>query len=364
MIPETDGNLTRPKATNGNANAPTVAPGAATELPVLTRKDFVSDQEVRWCPGCGDYSILAQTQKVMPEFGYAKENIVFISGIGCSGRLPYYMNTYGFHTIHGRAPALATGLKAARPDLMVWVITGDGDALSIGGNHLIHALRRNVDIRIIMFNNRIYGLTKGQASPTSEIGKVTKSSPYGTIDYPVSPLAIALAAEASFIARSVDTHTEHLQKTLEAAGRHRGSTFVEVLQNCNIFNDGAFRDFTDREVREDRMLMLEHGAPMVFGKDRNKGIRLVGHQPTVVTVGEDGVTEADLLVHDETDPLIAFMLAKLWWPDFPVPVGVVRNIARPTHDQLISDQIAQATAARGAGDLRKLLNSGETWTVE
>ena len=230
----------RPMTEKTNGPRPTPRPPEpSTELPVLTRKDFVSDQEVRWCPGCGDYSILAQTQKVMPDFGYPKENIVFISGIGCSGRLPYYMNTYGFHTIHGRAPPLATGLKAARPDLMVWVITGDGDALSIGGNHLIHALRRNVDVRIIMFNNRIYGLTKGQASPTSEFGKITKSSPYGTVDFPVSPLAIALAAEATFIARSVDTHTEHMQKTLEAAGTHRGSTFVEVLQNCNIFNDGA-----------------------------------------------------------------------------------------------------------------------------
>ena len=240
----------------------------------LTRKDFVSDQEVRWCPGCGDYSILAQTQKVMPDFGYAKENIVFISGIGCSGRLPYYMNTYGFHTIHGRAPTLATGLKAARPDLMVWVITGDGDALSIGGNHVIHAMRRNVDVKLVMFNNRIYGLTKGQASPTSELGKRTKSTPDGTIDRPVMPLSLALAAEATFVARSVDTHTEHLQATLTRAGFHRGSSFVEVLQNCNIFNDGAFRDFTDREVREDRMLVLEHGKPMVFGKDRTKGIRL------------------------------------------------------------------------------------------
>jgi 2-oxoglutarate ferredoxin oxidoreductase subunit beta len=337
--------------------------GATSELPVLTRKDFVSDQEVRWCPGCGDYSILAQTQKVMPDFGYPKENIVFISGIGCSGRLPYYMNTYGFHTIHGRAPAIATGLKAARPDLMVWVITGDGDALSIGGNHLIHSLRRNVDVRIVMFNNRIYGLTKGQASPTSELGKVTKSSPYGTVDFPVSPLAIALAAESSFIARSVDTHTEHLQKTLEAAGRHRGSAFVEVLQNCNIFNDGAFRDFTDREVREDRMLILEHGRPMIFGKDRNKGLRWQ-NKPEVVTIGENGVTEADVLVHDETDPLISYMLAHLWWPDYPVPVGIVRNIARPTHDQMLNEQIAQATATRGSGDMKKLLNSGETWTVE
>ena len=239
----------------------------------------MSDQEVRWCPGCGDYSILAQTQKVMPDFGYARENIVFISGIGCSGRLPYYMNTYGFHTIHGRAPTLATGLKAARPDLMVWVITGDGDALSIGGNHVIHSMRRNVDINLVMFNNRIYGLTKGQASPTSEFGKKTKSTPAGTVDTPIVPLTIALAAEASFVARSVDTHTEHLQMTLERAGRHKGSSFVEVLQNCNIFNDGAWRDFTDREVREDRMLFLEHGQPMIFGKDRDKGIRLAGLHP-------------------------------------------------------------------------------------
>ncbi len=253
-----------------------------TDLPVLTRKDFVSDQEVRWCPGCGDYSILAQTQKVMPDFGYPKENIVFISGIGCSGRLPYYMNTYGFHTIHGRAPTLATGLKAARPDLMVWVITGDGDALSIGGNHVIHSMRRNVDIKLIMFNNRIYGLTKGQASPTSEFGKKTKSTPVGTIDTPVMPLSLALAVEATFVARSVDTHTEHLQDTLERAGRHKGSAFVEVLQNCNIFNDGAWRSFTDREVREDKMLVLEHGKPMIFGKDRDKGIRLNGLRPEVV----------------------------------------------------------------------------------
>jgi len=348
-------------AAPGNGAAEVVDP---RELPILTRKDFVSDQEVRWCPGCGDYSILAQTQKVMPDFGYPKENIVFISGIGCSGRLPYYMSTFGFHTIHGRAPAIATGLKAARPDLMVWVITGDGDALSIGGNHLIHTLRRNVDVRIVMFNNRIYGLTKGQASPTSELGKVTKSTPYGTVDYPISPLAIALAAESSFIARSVDTFTDHMQKTLDRAGRHKGAAFVEVLQNCNIFNDGAHREFTDREVRDDRTLVLEHGQPMIFGKDRDKGIRLSGHQPEVVTIGQDGVTQADLLVHDQTDPLIAFMLAHIYWPEFPVPVGVIRDIEKPTHDQMLVEQIAQATAARGAGDLRRLLNAGETWTVE
>jgi len=335
----------------------------ATALPVLTRKDFVSDQEVRWCPGCGDYSILAQTQKVMPDFGYAKENIVFISGIGCSGRLPYYMNTYGFHSIHGRAPAIATGLRAARPDLMVWVITGDGDALSIGGNHLIHSMRRNVDIKVIMFNNRIYGLTKGQASPTSEFGKVTKSSPSGTIDYPISPLGIALAAEASFIARSVDTHTEHLQTTLERAGHHHGSVFVEVLQNCNIFNDGAHREFTDREVRDDRMLVLEHGKPMVFGKERNRGIRLDGHRPEVVTIGEGGITAADLLVHDESDPLIAAMLSTIYWPEFPVPVGVIRAVQRPTHAELLTAQVEHAIATRGKGDLASLLDAGETWTV-
>jgi 2-oxoglutarate/2-oxoacid ferredoxin oxidoreductase subunit beta len=330
----------------------------------LSRKDFASDQEVRWCPGCGDYSILAQTQKTMPEFGIPKENIVFISGIGCSGRLPYYMNTYGFHSIHGRAPTLATGLKAARPDLMVWVVTGDGDALSIGGNHILHAMRKNVDIKVLMHNNRIYGLTKGQASPTSEIGKITKSTPAGTIDQPVSPLSIAIAAEATFVARSVDTHTEHLQNTFERAGFHRGSAFVEVLQNCNIFNDGAYREFTERDVREDRMLVLEHGKPMVFGKDRDRGIRLRGLHPEVVQLG-DGITEDDLAVHDESteDPYLAFMLSRMWWPDFPVPVGVLRNIERPTHDQLMSDQIASEIARRGEGDLEQLLNSGETWVV-
>jgi 2-oxoglutarate ferredoxin oxidoreductase subunit beta len=358
--------------TTSRAAAPAAAPAQPPLSPenaaviALTRKDFVSDQEVRWCPGCGDYSILAQTQKVMPDFGYPRENIVFISGIGCSGRLPYYMNTFGFHTIHGRAPTLATGLKAARPDLMVWVITGDGDALSIGGNHVIHSMRRNVDINMVMFNNRIYGLTKGQASPTSEFGKRTKSTPAGTVDTPIMPLTIALAAEASFVARSVDTHTEHLQQTLERSGRHHGSCFVEVLQNCNIFNDGAWRDFTDREFREDRMLFLEHGKPMVFGKDRDKGIRLVGLHPEVVTIGENGITEADLLVHDEAaeEPYLAFMLSRMFWPAYPVPVGVLRAVARPTHDQLIEDQLTAAVARSGAGDLEQILNGGETWTVE
>ena len=340
-----------------------------SELPVLTKKDFESDQDVRWCPGCGDYSILAQTQKTMPNFGVAKEKIVFISGIGCSGRLPYYMNTYGFHTIHGRAATIATGLKGARPDLMVWVITGDGDALSIGGNHLIHAMRRNVDMKMIMFNNRIYGLTKGQASPTSPIGKKTKSTPLGTIETPIIPLNLVAAAEASFIARSVDTHSEHLQEMMQRAGEHSGAAFLEVLQNCNIFNDGAWRDFTDKSVKEDRMLVLKHGEPMIFGAEKNKGIRLNGLQPEVVTIGENGVSVADLWVHDETDPdaTRTQILSRMWWPDFPVPVGVFRRVPRPTHDQLLIEQIEGAKAARAAKgpvDLQKLLASGETWTVE
>ncbi len=331
----------------------------------LTRKDFVSDQEVRWCPGCGDYSILAQTQKVMPDFGVKKEDIVFISGIGCSGRLPYYMNTYGFHTIHGRAPTIATGLKAARPELMVWVITGDGDALSIGGNHFLHSMRRNVDFTMVMFNNRIYGLTKGQTSPTSEFGKRTKSTPMGSIDRPVMPLTLALAAEATFVARTVDTHTEHLQRTLEAAGRHRGASYVEVLQNCNIFNDGAWREFTERDVRDDRTLVLEHGQPMIFGKERDKGIRLRGLSPEVVTIGQDGVTEADILVHDAhaDDPYLALILSRMFWPEFPVPVGILRDVTQPTHSDLIDEQIAAAKAKSGEGDIAKALVSGETWTV-
>ncbi len=339
-----------------------------SELPVLTKKDFESDQDVRWCPGCGDYSILAQTQKTMPDFGVAKEKIVFISGIGCSGRLPYYMNTFGFHTIHGRAATIATGLKGARPDLMVWVITGDGDALSIGGTHLIHAMRRNVDMKMIMFNNRIYGLTKGQASPTSPMGKKTKSTPMGTIETPIIPLNLVAAAEASFIARSVDTHSEHLQEMMHRAGDHSGAAFLEVLQNCNIFNDGAWRDFTDKSVKEDRMLVLKHGEPMIFGAEKNKGIRLNGLQPEVVTIGENGVSVADLWVHDETDPdaTRTQILSRMWWPDFPVPVGVFRRVPRPTHDQLLVEQVESAKAARAAKgpvDLQKLLAAGETWTV-
>jgi 2-oxoglutarate ferredoxin oxidoreductase subunit beta len=344
-----------------------IAAAAGAAAPIkLTRKDFVNDVEVRWCPGCGDYSILAQTQKVMPDFGVPKENIVFISGIGCSGRLPYYMNTYGFHSIHGRAPTLATGLKIARPELMVWVITGDGDALSIGGNHFLHSMRRNLDFTMIMHNNRIYGLTKGQTSPTSEFGKRTKSTPMGSVDRPMMPLTLALAAEATLVARTVDTHTEHLQHTLEAAGRHKGASYVEVLQNCNIFNDGAWREFTDREFRDDRMLVLEHGKPLIYGKNRDKGIRLVGLHPEVVTIGENGITEADLLVHDQyaEDPYLALILSRMFWPEFPVPVGVLREVARPTYSELADAQIEAAIAKSGKGNLRKALMAGETWTVD
>jgi len=338
---------------------------AKNEQVPLARKDFVSDQEVRWCPGCGDYSILAQTQKLMPDLGIPRENIVFISGIGCSSRLPYYMNTYGFHSIHGRAPTIATGLKASRPELQVWVVTGDGDGLSIGGNHLLHILRRNLDVVIILFNNRIYGLTKGQYSPTSEFGKRTKTSPLGTIDYPVNPLSVALGAEASFIARSIDIDVHHLLATLDRAVHHKGTSFVEVYQNCNVFNDGAFMEFVDKAVRPDRTITLEQGKPLIFGKDRNRGIRLNGTTPEIVELG-NGITEADLLVHDETrpDPAIAYILARMQHPEYPVPMGVLRAVERPTYDDLMTRQIEDAISRDGEGDLEALLQEGDTWTVE
>jgi len=341
----------------------TGAAGVATPRP--TRADFSSDQTVRWCPGCGDYSILAQTQKLMPSLGIPRENIVFISGIGCSSRFPYYMNTYGFHSIHGRAPTLATGLKISRPDLSIWVVTGDGDGLSIGGNHLIHAMRRNLDIKILLFNNRIYGLTKGQYSPTSEFGKKTKSSPFGTAEQPINPLGIALASECTFVARSLDTDTQHLPMILERAAKHKGTAFVEIYQNCNIFNDGAFDAFAARELRSEKMISLEHGQPLVFGKDRNKGIRLRNFDPEVVTLGENGVTEKDLLVHDENaqEPALAYLLSRMNYPDFPVPVGVFYRAERPCLEDIVEKQSNQATAGMGAGSLKRLLGSGSTWTV-
>jgi 2-oxoglutarate/2-oxoacid ferredoxin oxidoreductase subunit beta len=337
-----------------------------TQAIKLSRQDFVSDQEVRWCPGCGDYAILSNVQKVMPELGIAREKIVFVSGIGCSSRFPYYMNTYGFHSIHGRAPAIATGIKAANPDLSVWVITGDGDALSIGGNHFMHAIRRNLDINYILFNNRIYGLTKGQYSPTSELGKKTKSTPMGVIDYPLNPLSVAIASEATFVARSVDIDVKHLASMVQAAASHKGISFIEVYQNCNIFNDGAFDQFAERTVRSDNMLYLEHGKPLIFGKERNKGIRMNGARPEVVTIGENGITADDLLVHDihEKDPSVAFMLARMEYPEFPQPVGIFRDVDRSTYETMLTDQIEQAVSKQGKGNLEKLINSGDVWVVE
>ena len=296
-------------------------------MSALTKKDFVSDQDVRWCPGCGDYAILAQVQKVLPELGVPRENFVFVSGIGCSSRFPYYVNSYGFHSIHGRAPAIATGLKITRPELSVWVVTGDGDALSIGGNHLIHILRRNLDVNVLLFNNRIYGLTKGQYSPTSEVGKKTKSTPQGSIDHPFDPVRLALGAGASFVARSLDVETRHLQMVLRRAHEHRGTSFVEILQNCNVFNDGAFDVLTDKASKSDHTLVLEHGRPLVFGADRDRGIRLnAALQPEVVRLGADA-SERDLLVYDETNPAIAQIVATLA-PPLPTPIGVFTAVER------------------------------------
>jgi 2-oxoglutarate ferredoxin oxidoreductase subunit beta len=335
------------------------------ESPKLTKKDFASDQDVRWCPGCGDYAILNAFQQVLPTLGLPREKFAVVSGIGCSSRFPYYLSTFGFHSIHGRAPTFATGLKIARPDLSVWVITGDGDALSIGGNHLLHAMRRNIDIKVLLFNNRIYGLTKGQYSPTSEQGKITASTPMGSLDRPVDPVSYALATEATFVARSVDVYGAHLREVLTRAAHHRGSAFVEIYQNCNIFNDGAWVATTEKAVRNDRQITLEHGKPMRFGKDGSKGLRLVGGRPEVVTLGEDGITEDDLWVHDEhADPSHAFLLAGLKHPDFPEALGVFRAQELPTFDQGIHTQIETSRAKNGQGDLTDLLHSGDTWTVD
>ncbi|HEV3006653.1 MAG TPA: 2-oxoacid:ferredoxin oxidoreductase subunit beta [Pirellulales bacterium] len=334
------------------------------KLPVLTANDFASDQDVRWCPGCGDYSILAQMKKVLPSLGIPREKTVFISGIGCSSRFPYYMNTYGIHSIHGRAPAVATGLKSSRPDLSVWVITGDGDGLSIGGNHLMHCVRRNLDINIVLFNNRIYGLTKGQYSPTSPVGKITKSTPMGAIDNPLAPLCIAIGCEATFVARSIDTHIKHLGSVLKRAAEHRGTSFVEVYQNCNVFNDGAFDYATDRDTKAETTLELEHGKPLIFGKNRDKGIRLNGTHPEIVELGK-GISEDDLLFHDERapEPTLAYLLSRMRYPEFPEPIGVFRDVARPSYDELVNAQIVEAKKTKGEGDLQKLYNAGDTWTV-
>jgi 2-oxoglutarate ferredoxin oxidoreductase subunit beta len=326
----------------------------------LTLKDFRTDQEVRWCPGCGDYAILAALQGFMPELGVPREKIVFISGIGCAARFPYYMNTYGMHSIHGRAPAIATGLASSRPDLSVWVVGGDGDMLSIGGNHLIHALRRNVNLKILMFNNRIYGLTKGQYSPTSEVGKVTKSTPMGSLDYPFNPLSIAIGAEATFVARAIDTDKQGMAAVLRAAAAHEGSAFVEIFQNCNIYNDGAF-DWV-REERANR-IYLEHGQPVRFGADHEKAVRQ--HEDGSLEI-VDATKEEGLLVHDAhaDSPGLAFALSRLTQETAGgTPLGVFRDVDRPAYDEEMSKQLQVATEKRGEGDLAALLHSGETWTI-
>jgi 2-oxoglutarate ferredoxin oxidoreductase subunit beta len=334
------------------------------EVPVTTKKDWTSDQEIRWCPGCGDYSILMAVQMLMPDLGARREDTVFVSGIGCSSRFPYYMNTYGIHSIHGRAPAVATGIAVSRPDLHVWVITGDGDALSIGGNHLLHSLRRNVNFTIILFNNQIYGLTKGQYSPTSETGKVTKSTPFGSLDHPYNPVSLALGAEASFVARTHDMDRKHMMETFRRAYEHRGASFVEVYQNCNVFNDGAFELITAKDARPKMLIPLEHGKPVRFGPDGEHGVILVDGSAQVVDVAEVG--EDRLLVHDEhrEDPSLAFALSRLAsGPTSPTPIGVFRDIDRPDYGALVNQQILAAAEAKGPGDLRKLLSSGSTWTV-
>lgn len=330
----------------------------------LTRKDFVSDQEVRWCPGCGDYAILAAIQKVMPDLGVPREKTVFVSGIGCSSRFPYYMNTYGFHTIHGRAPTFATGIKCARPDLTVWLVTGDGDGLSIGGNHLLHLLRRNVDIKVLLFNNRIYGLTKGQYSPTSEQGKKTKSTPMGSIERPLNPLRFAIASEATFVARTYDTDVKHMGQVFEAAARHKGIAFIEILQNCVIFNDGAFDPWINKKAKEETLAFLEHGKPITFGAGGRKGIRLRGFAPEVVTWGEGEAPPADLVVHDAhaASSAPSFLLADL---EAPMVMGVLRQVEAPTYDAGLASQIERARErAGGKADLAALFREGaETWTV-
>ncbi len=328
-------------------------------------KDFKSDQEVRWCPGCGDYAILAAFQGFLPELEIPRENLVIISGIGCSSRLPYYVNSYGMHSIHGRAPAIASGLAASRPDLSVWVITGDGDALSIGGNHLIHALRRNVNIKILLFNNRIYGLTKGQYSPTSEQGKVTKSTPFGSLDTPFNPISLALGAEAGFVARTIDSDRKHLTSVLRAAADHKGTAFVEIYQNCPIYNDDAFLPITEPGEREQRLIRLEHGQPIRFGADGSQGLR-VGRYGGLEAGPAAGADPASLLVHDAhaSDPSYAFALSRLDSSDFAhTPIGVFRAVERPSYDEAMSAQIEEARLTQGDGDLADLLAGSDTWQV-
>jgi 2-oxoglutarate ferredoxin oxidoreductase subunit beta len=337
------------------------------ETKTLTAKDFASSQDVRWCPGCGDYSILAQVQRTLPELIQKnKEKVVWISGIGCSSRFPYYMETYGFHGIHGRATAIASGVKIANPELDVWVATGDGDLMSIGGNHFIHTCRRNVDLKIILFNNRIYGLTKGQYSPTSEKGKITKTTPYGSVDYPFNTMALALGSEATFVARSIDRSPKHLQEMIKRAGKHVGTAFLEIYQNCNIFNDGAFSLLTEKDTKDDNVLILEHGQPMVFGKNNDKGLKLDGAKPVVVDLANGKYSKDDLLVHDEfsEEPILAMVLAHITdHPEYPTPIGVLRQVFRETYDAGVKRQIDDVIAKKGKGDLKKTLYGANTWEV-
>lgn len=335
--------------------------------PVLTSKDFATDQEVRWCPGCGDYSILAQVQKVMPTLGIPKENIVIVSGIGCSSRFPYYMNTYGMHSIHGRATAIASGLKATRPDLSVWIVTGDGDGLSIGGNHTIHLLRRNFDVNILLFNNQIYGLTKGQYSPTSEQNKITKSTPFGSVDHPFNPMALALGADATFIARSMDRDPKHLQSMLIRSQQHKGASFLEIYQNCNIFNDGAFEVFTEKATKANEVVFLEQGKPLIFGANQDKGIRLNGFRPEVVNLAE-GYSANDLWIHDEKDFYKAQILTRMFDDPrveghFPRPFGVFYETERACYEDVMAMQLEEAIAKKGKGNLNKLLRGREVWEI-
>lgn len=344
---------------------PKMPPGFGdTDDDGLTRKDFQTDQDVRWCPGCGDYAILSTVQRLLPDLDVPRENIVFISGIGCAGRFPYYMNTYGMHTIHGRAPAFATGLKASRPELDVWIVTGDGDALSIGGNHLMHIFRRNVDTQMLLFNNGIYGLTKGQYSPTSERGKVTKSSPYGSIDAPFNPVAVALGADATFVARTMDRDPKHMKTMMRRAHEHGGSGFLEIYQNCNIFNDGAFFEFTEQETKPERALFLEDGEPMTYANG-DKGIRLEGLTLQSIDLTSGRWSIADCLVHDEQNHELAHLVGRLFWQeDLPRPFGVIYREERPTYEELLHTQIDGITEEEGEGDLEALLHAGDTWTIE
>jgi 2-oxoglutarate ferredoxin oxidoreductase subunit beta len=335
-----------------------------TDTPTLTRKDFISDQEVRWCPGCGDYAILSQVQKVFPDLGVPKENFLIVSGIGCSSRFPYYMNTYGFHSIHGRAPAFASGAKIANPDLSVWVVTGDGDAMSIGGNHFIHVMRRNFDINILMFNNRIYGLTKGQYSPTSELGKVTKSTPMGSLDYPFNPPALALGSQATFVARTIDREQKHMGQVLKEAHAHHGTSYIEIYQNCNIFNDGAFANLTERETKMETQLVLEDGQPMVFGAEQDKGLILEGPQFKVIKFGKD-YSKDDSLVHNKHDKNLAILLSEMTYnADLPTPIGVFYTEDKPTYEDMLTQQIESIVESKGKGDLDSLLQGANTWEVK